>query len=112
MPKDDLSDNVGKSQKKKVEAVSSTATHDENVINGIKSINGKHNNNNTFTADLNKAPPMLIKTVLTNPGHEYWRMKNPVADKVFITDVTVDLNTVTIRECATEKGFFKERQMR
>ncbi|XP_065210191.1 polycomb group protein Pc-like [Planococcus citri] len=98
--------------KKKVDLVSSTATNDENNVNGVKPANNKHNNNNAFTADLNKQPPMVIKTVLTNPGHEYWRMKNPVADRIFITDVTVDLNTVTIRECATEKGFFKERQAR
>ncbi|XP_065220620.1 polycomb group protein Pc-like [Planococcus citri] len=91
---------------KKVDLVSSTASNDENKVNGVS---GKHNNNNAFTTDLNNQPPMVVKTILTNPGHEYWRMKNPVADKIFITDVTVDLNMVTIRECSTEKGFFKER---
>lgn len=30
-------------------------------------------------------------------------------DQVFITDVTVNLETVTIRECKTERGFFKSR---
>lgn len=47
---------------------------------------------------------------LTSPGSEYWLSRNPVADQVFITDVTVNLKTVTIRECKTEKGFFKERE--
>lgn len=47
--------------------------------------------------------------VLTSPGSEYWLKRNPVADQVFITDVTVNLKTVTIRECKTEKGFFKDR---
>ena len=47
---------------------------------------------------------------MTNPGPEYWRTRNPVADEIFITDVTVNLSTVTIRECKTEKGFFRERQ--
>lgn len=51
-----------------------------------------------------------MKTILTNPGHEYWRTKYPVVDQVVITDVQVDLNTITIRECLTEKGFFRERE--
>lgn len=59
-------------------------------------LNGHNNNNN-------------IDEVLTSPGSEYWLARNPVADQVFITDVTVNLKTVTIRECKTEKGFFKER---
>lgn len=62
-------------------------------------VNG-HNNNNV-SAELAPA--------LTSPGSEYWLARNPVADQVFITDVTVNLKTVTIRECKTEKGFFKER---
>lgn len=87
-----------------------TVPTDEEKLTTKTIINGKsHNNNNTFTADLNKPSPILIKTVLTDPGYEYWRRRSPMADKIFITDVTVDLNTVTIRECATEKGFFRER---
>ncbi|XP_022905401.1 polycomb group protein Pc [Onthophagus taurus] len=43
---------------------------------------------------------------LTSPGADYWLARNPLADQVFITDVTVNLNTVTIRECKTGKGFF------
>lgn len=31
-------------------------------------------------------------------------------DRIFITDVTVNLETVTIRECKTDEGFFKTRQ--
>lgn len=50
-----------------------------------------------------------LQPLLTSPGSEYWLARNPVADQVFITDVTVNLKTVTIRECKTEKGFFKER---
>lgn len=63
-------------------------------------VNG-HSNNNGVSAE--------IQPVLTSPGSEYWLARNPVADQVFITDVTVNLKTVTIRECKTEKGFFKER---
>nr|XP_023016262.1 polycomb group protein Pc [Leptinotarsa decemlineata] len=47
--------------------------------------------------------------LLTSPGYAYWLARNPVADQVFITDVTVNHETVTIRECKTEKGFFKDR---
>ncbi|XP_039293100.1 polycomb group protein Pc isoform X2 [Nilaparvata lugens] len=54
-------------------------------------------------------PPLVISHVLTNPGPDYWRTRNPVANEIVITDVTVNLSTVTIRECKTEKGFFKDR---
>lgn len=95
-------------EKKKTEPVSSTASGDEEKSNS-KNGGSKNNNNNAFMADLNQSP-IHAQAVFTNPGLEYWRKKNPLADKIFITDVTVDLNTVTIRECATEKGFFRERQ--
>ncbi|GBP24482.1 Chromobox protein homolog 7 [Eumeta japonica] len=42
-------------------------------------------------------------------GAAYWMARSPVADQIFITDVTVNLQTVTIRECRTDKGFFKPR---
>ncbi|CAG9585659.1 unnamed protein product [Danaus chrysippus] len=45
-------------------------------------------------------------------GAAYWMARSPVADQIFITDVTVNLQTVTIRECRTEKGFFKTREHR
>jgi hypothetical protein len=51
----------------------------------------------------------LVSHVMTNPGPEYWRNRNPVADDIVITDVTVNLSTVTIRECKTGKGFFRDR---
>ncbi|XP_067613244.1 polycomb group protein Pc [Eurosta solidaginis] len=35
-----------------------------------------------------------------------------ISDKVVITDVTVNLETVTIRECKTERGFFRERDLK
>lgn len=46
---------------------------------------------------------------LMSPASDFWLSRNPMADQVFITDVTVNLKTVTIRECKTGKGFFKER---
>ncbi|CAD7004629.1 unnamed protein product [Ceratitis capitata] len=38
--------------------------------------------------------------------------KCKISDKVVITDVTVNLETVTIRECKTERGFFRERDLK
>ncbi|CAH1129090.1 unnamed protein product [Ceutorhynchus assimilis] len=62
-----------------------------------------------LTLNLNNNQPQELSE-MTSPGSEYWLSRNPVADQVFITDVTVNLKTVTIRECKTGKGFFKERQ--
>lgn len=45
-------------------------------------------------------------------GASFWISRSPVADQIFITDVTVNLQTVTIRECRTEKGFFRSRDSR
>ncbi|XP_065173526.1 polycomb group protein Pc [Atheta coriaria] len=70
----------------------------------IPNANAKHITVNGHNNNAEEVHP-----VLTSPGSEYWLARNPVADQVFITDVTVNLKTVTIRECKTEKGFFKER---
>lgn len=52
--------------------------------------------------------------LLTSPKSAHPKLWLPKAqstsDQVFITDVTVNLETVTIRECKTERGFFKTRQ--
>ncbi|XP_018023425.1 chromobox protein homolog 2-like isoform X2 [Hyalella azteca] len=45
--------------------------------------------------------------VLVAPDPSYWYQRNPLADEIFITDVTANLITVTIRECKTKDGFFK-----
>ncbi|CAK1552202.1 unnamed protein product [Leptosia nina] len=45
-------------------------------------------------------------------GSAYWCARSPVADQIFITDVTVNLQTVTIRECRTQDGFFRAREGR
>jgi hypothetical protein len=45
------------------------------------------------------------------PPAEYWINKQPLADQIVITDVTVDSTTVTIRECQTDNGFFHEVQV-
>ncbi|CAH1100752.1 unnamed protein product [Psylliodes chrysocephalus] len=83
-----------KRPEKKVEPKTENGPLEEKPI----TVNG-HNNNNVS----NDIPAIV------SPGSEYWLARNPVADQVFITDVTVNLKTVTIRECKTEKGFFKDR---
>lgn len=82
------------------------------VVNGHHShnnINNNNNNNNTSNVKQTEIPKSEIYAPLTSPSTDYWHARNPVADQVFITDVTVNLKTVTIRECKTEKGFFRER---
>ncbi|KAJ9591107.1 hypothetical protein L9F63_002328 [Diploptera punctata] len=94
----------------------SVASNDTNLMNGHTN-SYIHQNSNTSNIstdnleDIDKPPPTLIPQVLTSPGSEYWHSRNPVADQVFITDVTVNLKTVTIRECKTEKGFFRNRDV-
>lgn len=39
-----------------------------------------------------------------------WHPSNPLMDDVLITDVTSNCVTVTVRECTTCDGFFKERE--
>lgn len=81
-----------KSGQAETDSVSANLTHKPVTVNG---------HNNHASDDLS--------AVLTSPSSDYWLARNPVADQVFITDVTVNLKTVTIRECKTEKGFFKDR---
>ncbi|XP_063703038.1 polycomb group protein Pc-like [Culicoides brevitarsis] len=59
-------------------------------------------------------PPVVTPAAPTSPYHEFaaprlWLPKFQLTDQIFITDVTVNSETATIRECKTEKGFFKER---
>lgn len=84
-----------------------------NNNNNTNNNNNNNNNNNSSSVKQTEISTQIQKSEiyvpLTNPGTDYWHARNPVADQVFITDVTVNLKTVTIRECKTEKGFFRER---
>ncbi|PSN36017.1 hypothetical protein C0J52_12132 [Blattella germanica] len=88
---------------------------DTSLMNGHLNPYVHQNSDNNIidvgNVEVDKPPPTLIPEVLTSPGSEYWHSRNPVADQVFITDVTVNLKTVTIRECKTEKGFFRNREV-
>lgn len=81
----------------------------EDAATAVTQGGGGHQHQVLDTASIAETPTQRLqyKTILANPGPEYWLARNPVVDNVFITDVTVNLNTVTIRECKTEKGFFK-----
>ncbi|OXA55492.1 chromobox protein homolog 8 isoform X2 [Folsomia candida] len=71
------------------------------------SFHREDNNNSTFHCNAS------IKLEEENNNAlpaEYWRTRQPLADQIVITDVTVMDMTVTIRECKTEAGFFKERE--
>lgn len=61
------------------------------------------------SADVTLAPP---PPQAPRRGAAFWLSRSPVADQIFITDVTVNLQTVTIRECRTERGFFRPREAR
>lgn len=68
----------------------------------------ENNNNNVCPEKISrKDVPMSPKTV----APRLWLPKSRNTDQVFITDVTVNLQTVTIRECKTGEGFFREREM-
>ncbi|KAK5644835.1 hypothetical protein RI129_006135 [Pyrocoelia pectoralis] len=105
---DHCSPSVSTECPQKRRASSDTNKISNNVNNGKKSLVNGHNNNNNNNEDDNSAISDMTP-VLMSPGSDYWLARNPVVDQVFITDVTVNLKTVTIRECKTEKGFFKER---
>lgn len=83
--------------------------HSHNNNNNHTNNNNNNNNNNTSSVKQTEITKTDMYIPLSSPGTDYWHARNPVADQVFITDVTVNLKTVTIRECKTEKGFFRER---
>ncbi|XP_055609324.1 polycomb group protein Pc [Uranotaenia lowii] len=64
-------------------------------------------NNNT----INKHQHHLTLSPRAAPP-QLWLPRAQVTNQVFITDVTVNLETVTIRECKTERGFFKARDLK
>lgn len=52
----------------------------------------------------------VIDEVENSPlSDEFWKKQNPLVDHVLITDVTKNHLTVTVRECDTSSGFFKDR---
>lgn len=76
-----------------------------NADNGVDKVD----NVSLSRSNLGEGITKECSVTLSSPGRDYWKALNPVADQVFITDVTVNLETVTIRECKTEKGFFRDK---
>ncbi|XP_055912365.1 polycomb group protein Pc [Eupeodes corollae] len=69
----------------------------------------QQNSNNHVKVARSQSPPLSPKTA----APRFWLPgKCKISDKVVITDVTVNLETVTIRECKTERGFFRERDLK
>lgn len=77
-------------------AVKKPASNDFPPVSNNNTIN-KHQH---LTLSPRAAPPQL------------WLPRGQPTGQVFITDVTVNLETVTIRECKTERGFFKARDLK
>ncbi|KAH8364674.1 hypothetical protein KR084_009788 [Drosophila pseudotakahashii] len=59
-----------------------------------------------------KQQPLTPLSPRALPPRFWLPAKCNISNSVVITDVTVNLETVTIRECKTERGFFRERDMK
>lgn len=59
-----------------------------------------------------KTAPLTPLSPQALPPRFWLPSKCNITNKVVITDVTVNFETVTIRECKTERGFFRERDMK
>lgn len=68
------------------------------------------NNNNNNSINGGKQHHLTLSPRAAPP--QLWLPRAQATDQVFITDVTVNLETVTIRECKTERGFFKARDLK
>ncbi|XP_068142810.1 LOW QUALITY PROTEIN: polycomb group protein Pc [Drosophila tropicalis] len=69
--------------------------------------------NNNVTKLSQKQPQILTPLSPRALPPRFWLpAKCNISNRVVITDVTVNLETVTIRECKTERGFFREREMK
>ncbi|KAL5291537.1 CBX8 family protein [Megaselia abdita] len=93
----------------------------EPINNNTNNQKSKENENNNSISKVVTAAvvassdgqPIVRKPVHHQPATRIWLPKKcKISDKVVITDVTVNLKTVTIRECKTEQGFFKERDLK
>uniref|UniRef100_A0A2P2I896 Chromobox protein homolog 2-like n=1 Tax=Hirondellea gigas TaxID=1518452 RepID=A0A2P2I896_9CRUS len=83
----------------------SPAVEGEGVVKEWKEACPKeHHEEGVYEDDLEEE---VEEEVLVAPDPSYWYKRNPLADEIFITDVTANLITVTIRECKTKDGFFK-----
>ncbi|XP_067135066.1 chromobox protein homolog 8-like [Centruroides vittatus] len=64
--------------------------------------------------NVNASAALPVSPALSGKCHppsppDFWRKQNSLVDQIFITDVTANLVTVTVRECRTSFGFFRDR---
>lgn len=82
-----------------------------NSAHNVNSNSGSCSSTSKIHRDVNKpekrAPPIPTSPRPVPP--RLWLPKCSVSDQVIITDVTVNKETVTIRECKMEAGFFQPR---
>ncbi|KAF2365979.1 CBX family C-terminal motif [Trinorchestia longiramus] len=76
----------------------------QDVKEGKEACPKEHHEEGVYDDDVEEE---VEEEVLVAPDPSYWYQRNPLADEIFITDVTANLITVTIRECKTKDGFFK-----
>lgn len=69
-----------------------------------------HDDDHKISENVNNNIP--VHPVSPRAPPRLWFPSARVCDQIFITDVTVNLETVTIRECKTERGFFRTRDMK
>lgn len=111
----DDDDDESSSQAESQNETDNNSHHNNNIISS-NNINGQRNQN--FDNNLANSPPKSKSQSLTPlspqalPPRFWLPSKCNISDKVVITDVTVNFETVTIRECKTERGFFRERDMK
>lgn len=88
-----------------------TTSSADNVNSNSGSCSGSGISTNKIQRDATKpekrAPPIPTSPRPVPP--RLWLPKCNVSDQVIITDVTVNKETVTIRECKMEAGFFQPR---
>lgn len=82
-----------------------------NSAHNVNSNSGSCSSTSKIHRDVNK-PEKRVPPIPTSPRPvppRLWLPKCSVSDQVIITDVTVNKETVTIRECKMEAGFFQPR---
>lgn len=81
----------------------------------VDSTSNSRLNNGTSTPSMNAITPStpLHQRPMrkSSPPPELWRKQARVAEQILITDVTSNNTTITVRECRTHQGFFKERPL-
>lgn len=80
-------------------------THDNNGYKSSELHNGKAAAYQLLEKHHQSQPPYCPRP----PPPEFWKQQNKLVNQIMITDVTTHDQTITIRECKTPRGFFKER---